>query len=185
MGDIAQKIQGIIDNGIEFLEKGLGVTLQSMLIQLIATLLLFLAIRYLLWNKITAILEKRKNMIAASLREKEDAELRLADIHTQAEVDVEIARKKADDIVEKAKKQAYDEAQTIIAKAKNDAKLQMDRAKEQIQREQLEAEQTLMEDVVDIASLLAKQLIEKEIDSKKHSDLINEFLVKVVKDKHA
>lgn len=185
MADIGQKIQDIINNGIEFLEKGLGVTLQSMLIQLIATLLLFLAIRYLLWNKITVILEKRKAMIEESLKSKEDAELALVELRKESQAEVEAARKKADDIVEKAKKQAYEEAQAIVDQSKEEAKLQMQRANEQIKRERLEVEDALMGEVVDIASLLATQLIEKEIDSKKHSALINEFLEKVVKEKHA
>ena len=54
MQETAQKIRDYIDQALQLLN-GNGLT--DVLIQLGATLLLFLAVRFLLWNKVTDIIK--------------------------------------------------------------------------------------------------------------------------------
>ena len=69
--EFAAKVEQLVFDGLRFIEDGLGVTIQEMLIQLAATLVLFLAVRFLVWNKVTAILDQRKKMVTDALKEKE------------------------------------------------------------------------------------------------------------------
>ena len=60
IASISQNIKDIVNNGLEILEKGLGTTLESMLIQLVATIVLVLAVRYLFWDKITLFWKRER-----------------------------------------------------------------------------------------------------------------------------
>ena len=79
---------------LKFLGKGFGTTLESMLIQLTATIILILAVRYLLWNKVTAILEERKRLIEAGLVAKDEAQAEAVRIQEENKRLLEEAKKK-------------------------------------------------------------------------------------------
>ena len=65
------KVSDIVNNGLEILKRSW--TTESMLIQLVATIVLVLAVRYLFWDKITAILEE-KELIDEGLLAKDEAQ---------------------------------------------------------------------------------------------------------------
>ena len=71
--EFAVKVEQLVFDGLRFIEDGLGVTIQEMLIQLAATLVLFLAVRFLVWNKVTAILDERKKVVTEALKTRDDA----------------------------------------------------------------------------------------------------------------
>ena len=71
--EFAVKVEGLVNQGLRLIEDGLGITFIEMFIQLCATLVLFLVVRFFVWNKVTAILDARKKVISDSLKERDNA----------------------------------------------------------------------------------------------------------------
>lgn len=159
LSGISESIRGIVNNGLEFLEKGFGVTLQSMAVQLVATLLLFLAVRFLLWGKITAIIEKRKQAFDDAIKAKDDA---LAEALTVSEETAELQKQiklEANQIIENAKSRSYLEADKIINNAKNEAVNKLNNAEEEIKLMKIKAENEIKQEIVDVAYLMATKVM--------------------------
>ena len=101
--EFADKVNGLVNQGLRFIEDGLGVTLEEMLIQLTATLILFLVVRFCVWNKVTAILDKRKQVVRDALKEKDDALAESKRVKEESEANLQTASLEAKRIVEKDK----------------------------------------------------------------------------------
>lgn len=181
MADLSQKIRDIINNGLEILENGLGTTLESMLIQLVATIILVLAVRFLFWDKITAILEERKRLVEAGLEAKDEAINESIKIQEENLLLKEEAKKEAKEIIESSKRRSFYEAEQIISEAKEKADNEVKRAKEAIEIEKRKAEEYISDEIIDTAFLLSQKIIKDEIDEEKHRSLINDFMNKVEK----
>ncbi len=176
MKEVAQAIQDIINSGIDILEKGLGITLQTMLIQLVATLILFLVVRFTLWEKITKILDDRKDMISKGLEEKDQAILQAQQIKEELALQKIQTKKEGQDIIEEAKRQAREEATLIMKAAYREIEDERNKSKEELQIQIERLEKETKDQIVDIAALLAQKIIEEEMDEKKHQKLIQDFL---------
>ena len=173
---VADSINDLVQNGLEFLEKGFGVTAQSMLVQLLATLVLFLAVKYLLWDKITDILEKRKSAIEESFKAKDEALLESVKASEEAQKMRQDAKAEASTIIENAKKRSYVEADKIINDANIEAKSRIENAEEEINSMKNKAQDDIKNEIVDIACLMAEKIVEKEVDKKKYSKLVEQTI---------
>lgn len=178
MERVAETIKDIIFSGIDLLEKGLGVTFSTMIIQLLATLILFLFVRFFFWNKITKILEDRKALVTKGLDEKDKAIAEAGVIRDQILEEKAHAKKEASMILDEAKKRATSEGRDIIRLAKIEAEEEKSTAKEEIKLEKARLEKEISNKIVEVASALAEKIIEDEVDTKKHKKLIDQFIDK-------
>lgn len=178
MADAAEKIRAIVDEALGLIT-GNGFT--DLLIQLGATLILFLAVRFLLWNKITAVLEKRKADYDKAVKEKEDAILETAKAKEEADKVVNEAKKEGATIIEVAKERSYKEAEKIIDDAKDEAKSIIVKANEEIESDKAKAEDNIKQEIIDVAFLMASKITEKEISPNNHAKLVDDFMKEVKK----
>ena len=102
---VADKISEIINDGLELILNPPG-GFVSVIIQLIATLILFLAVRFLLWDKITAVLEERKQKMDDAYKAKEDALKASEELAQQMIKEEKEAREKGQLIIERAKQKS-------------------------------------------------------------------------------
>lgn len=177
--DLSQQIKDIVSNGLEILEKGLGTTAQSMAIQLAATIVLVLAIRFLFWDKVTAILEKRKNLVAEGLQARDDALAESERIQKENEQLLTKAKQEADQIIASARERSHSEADKIIANAKASANREMKRVQDAIEIEKRNARDSVAKEIVNTAFVLSKKIINQEINEEKHRALVDDFLIKL------
>ena len=101
--EFAVKVENLVFDGLRFIEDGLGVTIQEMLIQLAATLVLFLAVRFLVWNKVTAILDERKKVVTEALKTRDDALEESKKLQEEGQAMLVEASAESKRIIEKAK----------------------------------------------------------------------------------
>lgn len=179
MQETAQKIRDYIDQALQLLN-GNGLT--DVLIQLGATLLLFLAVRFLLWNKVTDIIEKRKASFENAMKEKEDALAKAKEIEIENEKMILDARKESAEIIELAKERGYKEAEKIIDEAKVEANSIVNKAQNEIKANYAQAEEEIKKEIIDVAFLMASKITEKEIKEEDHQDLVENFMKEVKKD---
>ena len=67
----------------------------------------------------------------------------------------------------------------MIGDAKDTVNNMMERAQEQIELEKKKAVNEIKDEIADIALMAASNVLEKEMDAKDHSKLIDEFIDKV------
>ncbi len=182
--EFAQKVEDLIHNGIRIIDEGLnnalGITLVEMLIQLCATLILFLVVRFLIWNKITAILDKRKQTVSDALKQKDEAILESKRISEATTKQLNDAKVEATQIIEKAKTRGYEQAEEIIRQAEETAKLKIQNAEAEIEMKVSESEKEIKNEIVDVAYEMASSIIGKEIAKGTYELDVNEYLNKVV-----
>ena len=173
---MSEEIENLLNQAIEFLNKDLETSqalsnmLVTFILQLLATLVLFLVIRFKFWNVITAMIEKRETKIADSLKEKDEAEF----------VKVE-SKKTANLIIEDAKKVSQIEADEILNEARYQIQREKENARDLIDKERKSMQENIKNEVVDIAFLMAEKIVEHEIDKKANQELINQTLSKLEK----
>ncbi|CAK0742330.1 ATP synthase Fo complex subunit b [Gammaproteobacteria bacterium] len=128
-----------------------------------------------LWGPLTALLEERKQKIAEGLamaergrHEKELAEFRARDLlrdakDAAAEI-IESAQRRAGEIVDEAKSTARVEGDRILSSARSDA-----------ESEFLQARERLRAQVGSLAVMAAERILQKEIDSAAHREILDGF----------
>ena len=176
--DVADSMRDLVSRGLElFTDTDNGLT--SIIIQLCATLILFLVVRFCLWDKVTKIIEERNQKSQEAFDALNQAKIDAVAIHDKAEEDIKQAKIEANNIIEKAKEKGNLEAEEIINKAEEEANRKLEKAKEEIESEVKKASDDIKKEIVDTAYLLAEKIINEEIDREKHEKIVSEFLNKV------
>lgn len=132
-----------------------------------------------IWPPIINALEERKKKIAdgiaAAERGEEEQELAqkraaevLHDAKQQAQEIISQAQKRASEIVDEAKSDARSEGDRLVAAAQAEIEQEVNRARE-----------ALRSQVAGLAIAGAGKVLEREIDEKAHSDLLNELVAQI------
>ncbi|MBQ8292189.1 MAG: F0F1 ATP synthase subunit B [Bacilli bacterium] len=180
---IADSVKNAIELGIDLLRDGAGidVTAITFIVQICATLVLFLFVRFFFWNKVTEMIDKRRENIQKDIDSKDEALRELEEAREEASFIISSAKKEADLIVEKAKTNSKTEADTIMKRALQEIEVKQKASVEQIKNDREKMEESLRDEIITVAYALAEKITEKEIDQSKNEDLVNDFLKEVGK----
>ncbi|MFA6661905.1 MAG: ATP synthase F0 subunit B [Bacilli bacterium] len=161
-----------VSDGVALINKALqntlGITLIEMAMQLCATFVIYLMVKYLLWNKIEPILQKRKDMVKDAVSERDKALDESDEIRKNANEALKMSRIQADSIVENAKKKGYTEAEKIVNKANMKAELRIKNAAEEANRMKAESEKEIKNEIIDVAYTMASKIVDKEVKKNKY-----------------
>jgi F-type H+-transporting ATPase subunit b len=131
------------------------------------------------WPPIMAALTERKKQIADGLAAAEKGQQAEALAKAEAEKEIAGAKEQAAEILRKAEKRGSE----IVEEAKADAKVEAERimtaAQAEIDQELNRAREHLRAQVAGIVISGAQKVIEKEIDEKSHSDLVNKLVAEI------
>ncbi|MFA6217943.1 MAG: F0F1 ATP synthase subunit B [Candidatus Omnitrophota bacterium] len=144
--------------------------------QVLSFLLLLFVLRVFAWKKILALLDQRKERIAAEFRNIEDTKLQVARIRDEYEAKlkgIEAAAKlriqeavvDSRKIVEDSRKKAHEEAQEIITNAQASVKYELSKAKQELKKE-----------IVDLAIGAAENVIQERLTEAEDRKLVEDFL---------
>jgi len=145
---------------------------------LVFALLVFGTMRFI-WPHILNAMEERSRKIAQGLAAAEQGEQELAEARDKADAIIREARERASqiidhaqhaarDLVEQAKGAASSESARIVAAAQQQIELDVTRARESLRRE-----------VAGIAVGAASKLLGREIDARKHADLLDQLAAQI------
>ncbi len=151
-------------------------TLFDTCITLIAMLILFILLSYLLFNPARKLIEKRKAYIKEQLDEaaeakesalsmKEEYDNKLAKVDEQSEEMMAEARKKAKARETEIISDADAEAHRIITRAEKEASLEKDKVRDEIKQE-----------IVQVATQMAGKFVENGMDQATQDKLVDETL---------
>ena len=150
--------------------------------QLVVFFILLVLLKKYAFGPIIGMMQKREehiaNQITSAEKNREEAEKYLVE---QREA-IQAARAEAQSIVANAKKISEQQTEEMIKAAKVEAERMKDIALAEIKREKEQAVSALREQVATLSVLVATKVIEKELDEKAQSKLIEDYLKEVGED---
>jgi F-type H+-transporting ATPase subunit b len=151
----------------------------TLFVQVIVFVTLILVTMKFVWPKIIDAMDERTRRIAAGLAAAEKGTQDLASAHERAEVIMREARERAAQIVDQAQHRANDMVEEAKGTATAEGARLLASAKEQINLEAAHARESLRRDVAQIAVSAAAKILEREIDARKHGDIIDKLAAQI------
>lgn len=146
---------------------------------MIAMLVMFTFLSYLLFNPARDLLKKRqdkiKNDIDSAQADKEQARKLKEDYESR----IKNIEKEADEILGKARQTALQNAEDIKAQANEEAARIIARAQSQIELDRKKAADDMKKEMISIASLMAGKVVAASIDTKIQDSLVEETLKEI------
>lgn len=153
-----------------------GGDVRDLLIQLVATIILFLVIRFFFWKPITNILEKRREAIDEALESAKTSRENAKALEDELANQLEEAKNQIKEMLAKAEKDGNLRRDQIIEDAKAEAKRRLDNLEIELEQEKNSMQKQIKKEIVDIAFLAAEKIVAKEINQDKYMDVVDEIL---------
>ena len=150
--------------------------LMDLVVQLSATLILFIAIRFLFWKPITNILETRRAAIDKELEDAKIAKENAVLVEKDMRDELDKAKHHIKEMLDQAEKEANIRRDEIINSAKEEAKRRMDNLSLELEQEKKNMESDIKKEIVDIAFKAAEKIVAREIDQDKYLDVVEDIL---------
>lgn len=154
----------------------LDFNLYTILFTIINLLVLWLFLKHFLFEKVTAILDRRAQTVQSDLdgaaREKDQAEL----LRQQYDERLGQARQESLDLLAQTKAQAQREYQATLDSAQTDANQLMETTRKQLDAEREKMLRGARREVAQLALLAASKVAQKEIGSQDDLALVDSFL---------
>jgi F-type H+-transporting ATPase subunit b len=151
----------------------------TLIVQMVVFALLIYGTMKWIWPHILRAMDERARTIAQGLAAAEKGEQALAEARTNAEAIIREARERAGHIID----QAQHRANELVDEAKGTANVEGARlvaaAHEQIELDTMRARESLRREVAGIAVGAAAKLLGREIDPRKHADLLDELATQI------
>ncbi len=128
------------------------------------------------WPPIIAALEARQEKIAKGLAEAEEARVSLEQAQAQSDDLTKDARQKSMDIISEAEARAKAMVEAAKTEAKTEGERQLATAKAEIEQESQRAKEELRMQLTGLVLSGVSQVVGKEIDDKKHAQLIDDLV---------
>ena len=178
MDKAAESVRNAIMNGIDLIREGAGIDITSatFIIQICATLFLFLIVRFKCWNIVTNFLENRNKSVQASLDKKLEAEAEIEKLLKESSNILTDAKREANEVLIDARSLANKEKEKIVTDAKLEANRILENANQQIEQNRKDLEEDIKNEIVEVAYLLSEKITKSHIDRTKDQELVNEFL---------
>lgn len=156
--------------------KAFPAELADLIIQLSATLILFIAIRFLFWKPITNILEARRAAIDKELEEAKIAKDNAVQVEEELKYELDRAKAEIKEMLDQAEKEANLKREEIVNSAKEEARRRMDNLKIELEQEKKNMESDIKKEIVDVAFKAAEKIVSREIDQDKYLDVVEDIL---------
>ena len=151
----------------------------TLLVQMVVfALLVFITMRYI-WPHILNAMEERSRKIAQGLAAAEEGEKELSEARDKAEAIVREARERANQIIDHAQHRANELLEQAKGAASSESARIVAAAQQQIELEVRRARESLRREVAGIAVGAASKLLGREIDARKHADLLDQLAAQV------
>ena len=154
----------------------------TILLHMANTLLLFLALYFLLYKPVRKFMKKRSEEIQQTIDNADQKEQQATELVEQARQqakETECAAKEAG--VESAKR-AQERAEQIVASANADAERLLDEAKAEAVAILKEADTAIVDRAAELAVEMAETLLRREVTESDHQALVEDFMKKVTAD---
>jgi F-type H+-transporting ATPase subunit b len=151
----------------------------TLIVQMLVFATLVFAVMKWVWPVILGAMDERERKIAQGLAAAEEGAQELSQAREKADGIIREARERANQIIDHAQHRAND----LVEQAKGTASAEGARliaaAQQQIELDTTHARESLRREVAGIAVGAAAKLLQREIDARKHADLLDQLAAEV------
>jgi F-type H+-transporting ATPase subunit b len=151
----------------------------TLIVQMLVFAALVFAVMKWVWPVILGAMDERERKIAQGLAAAEQGEQELAAARGKAEGIVREARERANQIIDHAQHRANDLVEQARGTAGTEGARLIAAAQQQIQLDTTRAREGLRREVAGIAVGAAAKLLGREIDARKHAELLDKLAAEV------
>ena len=151
----------------------------TLIVQMLVFATLVFAVMKWVWPVILAAMDERERKIAQGLAAAEEGEKELSQAREKADGIIREARERAGQIIDHAQHRANDLVDQARGTASTEGARLIAAAHQQIELDTTHARESLRREVAGIAVEAAAKLLGREIDAKKHADLLDRFAAEV------
>ena len=157
----------------------ISVNLWQILISLCNLLLIFLIVKRFLFKPVLKMLDNRKAAVDAQYSAADEDRRQAAADKAVWEEKMNSAQAQADDILQQATVAADKRSEKIIVAAKDKADALVRQAEAEIALDRKKADADMREEIVTISTALAEKMLEREIRTEDHRQLIASFMQEI------
>jgi len=151
-------------------------TLFDTSIMLIAMLVLFALMSYLLFNPARALIKKREQLIADDMDSAKKDKADAAEYKAEYDKKLKEVKSEADGMLEDARKRAKKQESDIISEAKEEAGRILKRAEKEAALEKNKVQDEMKQEMIAIAQAMAGKMISVSMDEKAQNELLETTL---------
>ena len=151
----------------------------TLIVQMIVFILLIWFTMKFVWPMILGPMNERERKIAQGLAAAEEGEKELSQARDKADAIVREARERANQIIDHAQHRANELVEQARGAATTEGARLVAAAQQQIELDTTRARESLRREVAGIAVGAAAKLLGREIDAKKHADLLDKLAAEV------
>jgi len=151
----------------------------TLIVQMVIFIVLIWFTMKFVWPMILGAMEERSKKIATGLAAAEKGEQELSQARANSEGIIREARERAQQIIDQAQHRANEIVEHAKAAATQEGQRLVAAAQQQIDLEATRAREGLRKEVAQLAVRTASKLLEREIDSRAHADLISKLATQI------
>jgi F-type H+-transporting ATPase subunit b len=151
----------------------------TLIVQMLVFATLVFAVMKWVWPVILGAMDERERKIAQGLAAAEEGEKELSQARDKADAIVREARERANQIIDHAQHRANELVEQARGAATTEGARLVAAAQQQIELDTSHARESLRREVAGIAVGAAAKLLGREIDAKKHADLLEQLAAEV------
>ncbi len=156
--------------------EGLGISLPTLLAQIINFLILLGLLYLVAYKPIMRMFDERSRRIKESMAQTESIKEQVARAEEEARKQIEAASKEGQEVIARAVRTGGEIRQKAQQEARPKAEALIAKARLEIQRERDEAIDELRKELTDLTIVAAEKVIERELDKEAHRQLIDKVL---------
>ena len=160
----------------DFINKLFPNGIWDLVIQLIAFVVLLLIVFFLGYKPVKKMVAERRAHIANEISSAEEANRVAQQAAAEKENTIREGKEKASQIVSEAKAQAESERSRILAEANKEAENKRKQADADIALAKEKSKQDVEREIVEVVLAASEKVLGREVSSKDHERLINEFV---------
>lgn len=154
----------------------ISISVPAIVIQLLATLILFLVVKHFLYPYAKDYIQKRKDFVANEVKEattmKEQASANIA----ESEKTLNNAYKEAHDIVDNAKIEALNQKEKILKETQEEVSMRKAQLDKDLEAEKVKMKEQIKTEMVDVALLAASKVMDREVKNSDNEKIVKDFI---------
>ena len=154
----------------------LSIDLFTSLFTLVNTILLFVVLKKFLWGPVLKMIDDRQKEIDDMYDQAEKAQKDAQQMQTEYKQKLDQATETSEKLVKEAVVRGQNREEEIIRQAHADADAIRRKASDDIHREKKKAINDAKDEISDIALAIAEKVVERELDHKDQSVLVDRFI---------
>ncbi len=153
-----------------------SLTLGNLIAAVLQFLILLFLLRALVYKKILAAMQQRRENIAKQVHDSESVKAESEKLRREAESLVSQARDEAKQMLAQARQDSDEQAKKIIEQAQREASYRQKQAIEEIEHERDRALASIRGQVADLVLLASSKIIERNLNAEDQSRYLDEIL---------